>query len=148
MKITIMVMDVFVRFRMVAIQQMGNQTHAWEKEVMCLQDVTEVLVGLGFMDPEAATRLVNASTTITPQAGLQTVPVSDLVDLVEYVYSDYEPSSPEVREGHALIASGETTENSLASAGLWSASKVRCNDAAWRRSAPRELRRAKKRTLN
>ena len=118
MKTTIMVMDVFVRFRLVAIVQAERQTQAWEMEGMVIQQVADILVSLGFLDAQAAARLTGASTTNTPQAGIKTIPVADFVPLIEFVYPDSEPVSPEAQQGYALIASGETTEEALASAGF------------------------------
>ena len=118
MKTTVMVTDVFVRFRMVAIAQSDQQTQAWEMQVMCIQQVTDILISLGFLDSKAAALLVETSTTITPQPGITTVPFSDLVSVTELVYPDSEPASLEAQQGHVLIARGETTEEALASAGF------------------------------
>ena len=118
MKTTVMVMDVFVRFRMIAIAQSDQQTQAWEMQVMCIQQVTDTLISHGFLDSKAAVLLTEASTTITPQPGITTVPFSDFVTLTELVYPDSEPVSLEAQQGHALIAHGETTEEALASAGF------------------------------
>ncbi|HMH12369.1 MAG TPA: hypothetical protein VK578_04610 [Edaphobacter sp.] len=118
MKTTIMVMDVFVRFRMIAIAQSEQQTQAWEMQVMCIQQVADILTSLGFLDSKAAALLTEASTTITPQPGIKTIPFSDFVTLTELVYPDSEPVSLEAQQGHSLIATGETTEEALASAGF------------------------------
>src|ERR1700735_508004 len=118
MKTTVMVMDVFVRFRMIAIAQSEQQTQAWQMQVMCIQQVTDILTSLGFLDSKAAALLTEASTTITPQPGITTVPFSDFATLTELVYPDSEPVSLEARQGHALIATAETTEEALASAGF------------------------------
>lgn len=118
MKVTIMVTDVFVRFRMAAIVTSSQPPQSWELFVMTIQQVTDILVTLGFLDSIAAARLTAASTTITPQPGVNTVPMTDLVALTELVYSDSEPVSLEAQEGHALIAQGETTEEALASVGF------------------------------
>jgi len=118
MKTTIMVMDVFVRFRLVAIVQSEQQTQAWEMQVMVIQQVADILISLGFLDSKAASLLTEASTTITPQPGITTVPFSDFAALTELVYPDSEPVSLEAQQGHSLIATGETTEEALASAGF------------------------------
>ncbi|KAA6457560.1 hypothetical protein DYQ86_22285 [Acidobacteria bacterium AB60] len=118
MKTTVMVTDVLVRFRMVAIAQSDQQTQAWEVQVMCIQQVADILISLGFLDSRAASLLTEASTTITPQPGITTVPFSDFVTLTELVYPDSEPVSLEAQQGHVLIARGETTEEALASAGF------------------------------
>jgi hypothetical protein len=86
MKTTIMVMDVFVRFRLVAIAQSDQQTQAWEMQVMCIQQVADILISLGFLDSKAAALLAEASTTITPQLGITTVPFSDFATLTELVF--------------------------------------------------------------
>ncbi len=118
MKATIMVTDTFVRFRMVAIVPSTQAQQSWELFVMTIQQVASILVSLGFLDSTAAALLTAASTTITPQPGVNTVPMTDLVTLTELVYPDSEPVSLEVQQGHALIAHGETTEEALASAGF------------------------------
>ena len=118
MKTTVMVMDVFVRFRMIAIAQSERQTQAWEMQVMVIQQVADILISLGFLDSKAAALLTEASTTITPQPGIKTIPFSDFVTLTELVYPDSEPVSLEAQVGHVLIARGETTEEALASAGF------------------------------
>jgi hypothetical protein len=118
MKTTVIVFDVFVRFRLVAIAQSDQQPQAWVMEVMCIQQVTDILISLDFLDSEAAALLSEASTTITPQPGITTVSFSDIVALTEFVYPDSEPASLEAQQGHVLIARGETTEEALASAGF------------------------------
>jgi hypothetical protein len=87
-------------------------------QVMCIQQVTDILISLGFLDSKAAALLTEASTTITPQPGITTVPFSDFATLTELVYPDSEPVSLEAQVGHVLIARGETTEEALASAGF------------------------------
>jgi phage gp36-like protein len=62
-----MVMDVFVRFRLVAIVQSEQQTQAWEMQVMVIQQVADILISLGFLDYKAAALLTEASTTIRHQ---------------------------------------------------------------------------------
>jgi len=118
MKATVMVMDVYVRFRMIAISQSDQHTQAWLMQVMCIEQVADILVSLGFLDAKAAALLTKASTTITPQPGITTVPFSDFVTLAELVYPDSEPVSLEAQQGNALIARGETTDEALASAGF------------------------------
>lgn len=118
MKVTIMVTDVIVRFRLAAIEQSRRQPQTWELQVMTIQEVARILVSLGFLDPEAATRLTDASTTITPQKGITTLPFADLVALTELVHPEDEPSSREAKEGYVLIAKGETTDQALAAAGF------------------------------
>ena len=118
MKATITVTDVFVRFRMIAILPLTQPPQAWEMQVMCIEQVAGILVSLGFLDSEAATRLTAASTTITPQPGIITAPMTDFVALTELVYPDSEPVSLEAQEGHVLIAKGDTTEEALASVGF------------------------------
>jgi hypothetical protein len=118
MKTTIMVMDVFVKFRLAAIVQSGRQTQAWEMQVMSIQEVADILISLALLDSEAAALLREASTTITPQPGLTTVPMTDFVTLTELVYPDFEPVSLEAQQGYVLVVRGETTEEALASVGF------------------------------
>jgi hypothetical protein len=79
MRVTVMVTDVIRRFRLAAIEQSSPQPQTWELQVMTIQEVARILVSLGFLDPEAADRLTEASTTITPQPGLVIVPLADFV---------------------------------------------------------------------
>ena len=118
MKVTIMVTDVLIRFRLAAIEQTSRKPQTWELQVMVIQQVAHILVSLGFLDPEAAARLTEASTTITPQPGLATIPFATFAALVEIVHPEDEPASPEAKEGHVLITKGETTEEELAAAGF------------------------------
>lgn len=118
MKATILVTDAFVRFRMIAILPSTQPPQSWELFVMTIQEVAHILVSLGLLDSEAAVLLTDASTTITPQPGINTVPMTDLVALTELVYPDSEPVSLEAQQGHALIAHGETTDEALASVGF------------------------------
>ncbi len=118
MKTTVMVTDIFVRFRLCAIAETDRQSQAWEMEVMCIEQVADILTSLGFLDSKAASRLAKASTTITPQPGITTIPLSTLAAVVEFADPDFEPVSPEAQEGHVLIAHGGTTEEALASAGF------------------------------
>jgi hypothetical protein len=118
MKATIMVTDVILRFRLAAIEQSSRQPQTWTLQVMTIQEVANVLVSLGFLDPEAAARLCEASTTITSQQGITTVRFEDFVSLIEHVFPDDEPASLEAQQTFVLIAQGETTEEALAAAGF------------------------------
>jgi hypothetical protein len=118
MKTTIMVTDVILRFRLAAIEQSSRRSQTWELQVMTIQEVAHILVSLGFLDHEAAARLSEASTTITPQQGITTDRVEDLVPLIEHVYPEDEPASLEAQQTYVLIAQGETTEEALAAAGF------------------------------
>ena len=118
MKVTVMVVDVLVRFRMTAIEQSSWQPQAWQLQVMTIEEVVRILLSLGLLDSEAAAHLARASTTITPQPGLTTVPFADFVELITLIHPEDEPPSPEATEGHVLIAQGETTEEALAAAGF------------------------------
>ena len=118
MKATIIVTDVILRFRLAAIEQTSGQPQTWQLDVMTIEQVAHILVCLGFLDPEAAARLTEASTTITPQPGLNTVPFADFVALTELVYPEDEPPGLEAQEGFVLIAHGETTEEALVAAGF------------------------------
>ena len=118
MKATIMVTDVILRFRLAAIEQSSRRSQTWTLQVMTIQEVANVLVSLGFLDPEAAGRLSEASTTITPQQSITTVRFEDFVPLIEAVHPEDEPASLEARQTYVLIARGETTEDALAAAGF------------------------------
>ena len=118
MKATIIVTDVILRFRLAAIEQTSGQPQTWQLDVMTIEQVAHILVSLGFLDSQTAARLTEASTTITPQPGLNTVPFADFVALTELVYPEDEPPSLEAQEGFVLIAQGETTEEALAVAGF------------------------------
>ena len=119
MKTTIMVMDVFVRFRLVAIVQSEQQTQAWEMQVMVIQQVADILISLGFLDSKAAALLTEASNHHHASARHQNDSRFRISSrLTELVYPDSEPVSLEAQQGHALIATGDTTEEALASAGF------------------------------
>ena len=117
MKATIMVTDVILRFRLAVIEHLFRRPQTWDLQVMTIQEVANVLVSLGFLDPEAAARLCEASTTITSQQGITTLRIEDLVPLVEAVYPEDEPASLEAQQTYVLIAQGDTTEEALAAAG-------------------------------
>jgi hypothetical protein len=118
MRATIMVTDIILRFRLAAIEQSLQQAQTWELEVMTIQEVARILVSLGFLDPEAAARLTEASTTITPQPGVTTVSLMDIVPLMELLYPEDEPTSLEAQQTYILVTQGETTEEALAAAGF------------------------------
>jgi hypothetical protein len=118
MKWTIIVTDTFVRFRLAAIEDESPRPQTWKLEVMTIEQVAETLVSLGFLNREAAYRLTQDSTTITPQPGLTTIPFSTFAALVELVHPEDEPARPEAKEGDVLITKGETTEDALAAAGF------------------------------
>ena len=118
MKATIMVTDVILRFRLAAIEQTSRQPQTWQLDVMTIEQVAHILVSLGFLDPKAAARLTEASTTITPQRGLTTIPLADFVAMTELVYPEDEPPSLEAQQSYVLIAQGETSEEALAAAGF------------------------------
>ena len=118
MKATIMVTDIILRFRLAAIEQSLKQAQTWELEVMTIQEVAHILVSLRFLAPEAAARLTEASTTITPQPGVTTVSLMDIVPLMELLYPEDEPTSLEAQQTYMLVTQGETTEEALAAAGF------------------------------
>lgn len=118
MKFTMMVVDVFVRFRLSAIERTPQRPQTWVLELLTIEQVAEVLVSLGFLKPEVALRLTNASITITPQEGLVTIPFADIVAVTQFVHPEDAPPSPEAQQGHVLIVQGETTEEALASVGF------------------------------
>ena len=118
MRVTIMVTDTYLRFRLAAIAYACRPSQTWVQEVMTVVEVARILFSLGFLDPEAADRLALASTTITPQEGLDTIPFADIVPLIELVHPEDDPPSLEAQQGYMLIAKGETTEEALAAAGF------------------------------
>lgn len=118
MKITILVMDTSLRFHLLAIAPNTSHPRAWEMKVMCIEQVGDILLSLGFLDATTATNLVRASTTITPQSGITTVPFSDFASLVEFAYPGSARVTKEAEEGYVLIAHGETTEEALMSVGF------------------------------
>jgi hypothetical protein len=118
MKATIMVTDVILQFRLAMIEQTSGEPQTWQLDVMTIEQVAHILVSLGFLDPEPAARLTEASTTITPQPGLTTVPLADFVPLIELVHPEDDPPSLEAQQGYVLITDGETTEEALAAAGF------------------------------
>ena len=113
-----MVTDIILRFRLAAIEQSLKQAQTWELEVMTIQEVAHILVSLRFLAPEAAARLTEASTTITPQPGVTTVSLMDIVPLMELLYPEDEPTSLEAQQTYMLVTQGETTEEALAAAGF------------------------------
>ena len=118
MRVTIMVTDVIVRFRLAAIEHASHQPQAWQLEVMTIEEVAHILVSLGFLSPDAAAQLTRASTTITPQQGITTFPFANLAEVAALVHPEDEPPSLEALQSHVLIAKGETTEDALAAAGF------------------------------
>jgi len=118
MRWTIIVTDTFFRFRLAAIPDESPQSQTWQLEVMTIEQVAQTLVSLRFLDTETAYRLTEASTTITPQPGLVTIPFATFAALVEIVHPEDEPASPEAQEGDCLITKGEATEEALAAAGF------------------------------
>jgi hypothetical protein len=115
---TIMVTDVILRFRLAVIEHSFRRPQTWELQVMTIQEVAQILVSLGFLDPKAAGRLSEASTTITSQQGINTARFEDLVPLIEHFYPEDEPASLEAQQTYVLVAQGETTEEALAAAGF------------------------------
>lgn len=118
MKMLILVTDIAIRFRIAAIEQATHRPQVWEQQVMTIEQVADILLSLSCVDPSVARSLLEATTTITPQPGLKTVPLADLVPLVEFVHPDFDPVSPEAQQGHMIVADAETTEHALASLGF------------------------------
>ena len=67
---------------------------------MTIEEVAHILVSLGFLSPDAAARLTQASTTITPQQGITTFPFADLVEVAALVHPEDEPPSLEALQSH------------------------------------------------
>jgi hypothetical protein len=117
-KVTIMVTDIYVRFRLAAIAYTYRPPQTWVQEVMTVVEVARILFSLGFLEAEAADRLAFASTTIVPQEGLDTIPLTDIVPLIELLHPEDDPPSLEIQDTCMLVANGETTEEALAAAGF------------------------------
>jgi hypothetical protein len=118
MRVTIIVTDVIVRFRLAAIEHASLRPQAWQLEVITIEEVAHILVSLGFLSPDAAAQLTKASTTITPQQGITTFPFADLAEVAAFVHPEEKPPSLEALQSHVLIAKGETTEEALARSGF------------------------------
>ena len=118
MRFTIMAVDLVLKFRLAAFPRASLQLQVWNLEVLTIEEVANVLENLGFLDNEAGERLAAASTTVTPQPGLNTIRLTDMAALAELVYPEDEPPSAEAQEGYMLIAHGETTEEILAASGF------------------------------
>lgn len=118
MTVTIMAVDLILKFRLSAIEHAQVRPQSWQLELMTIEELASVLISLGFIDVETAQRLSHASTTVTPQSGITTVPLRDLAALRAYMSPDAEPLSPETQEGYMLVVRGETTEEELMAAGF------------------------------
>jgi hypothetical protein len=66
-------------------------------DVLTIAEIASVLDSLGFIDSEAAERLAEASTTVIPQRGLNTIPVTEVAALTELVSPQGEPQAPRHR---------------------------------------------------
>jgi hypothetical protein len=113
-----MVVDMFLTFRLAALPHTLSHAQAWQLEVMTIEQVAAVLESLGFLDAETAQKLADASTTLVPQPGLDTIRLTTMADLVEIVSPFEDPPSAEAQDGYMLIVKGETTEEVLANAGF------------------------------
>ena len=118
MKVTIMVADMVLLFRLIVMERSNGRPQIWDLEVFSIEEVAEILVSLHFLDPEPAALLASASKTITPQQGIYTIPLSALASLTELFYPEDEPASIEAQETNVLMAQGEITEEALAAAGF------------------------------
>lgn len=118
MRIGIMVTDVLVRFRLAAIEHTSGKPRTWNLEVMTIEQVAEILVSLGFLDPAAASRLTEASTTITPQPGLKTMSFADMLPIIDLVYPNKRTPASDIDQTYILFAQGDTTEEKLEEAGF------------------------------
>jgi hypothetical protein len=118
LKYTIMAVDMFLTFRLAAFPHTLSHAQAWQLEVMTIEQVAAVLESLGFLDAETAQKLADASTTLVPQPGLDTIRLTTMADLVEIVSPFEDPPSAEAQDGYMLIIKGETTEEALANAGF------------------------------
>ena len=117
MAFTILAVDVIFGFQLVALPQSPGSVYAWKLELRNLREVADILLTLGLMDQETASRL-QAGTTITPQHGIQTLPLSHLATLIDLMAPEEEPVSPEAQEGYMLCVQGEVTEEELVATGF------------------------------
>ena len=85
MKYTIMAVDMFLTFRLAAFPHTLSHAQTWPLEVMTIEQVAAVLEFLGFLDTETAQKLADATTTLVPQPGLDTIPLTTMADLVELI---------------------------------------------------------------
>jgi hypothetical protein len=118
MSFTIMAVDLIFKFRLVAFSHTSKHPQAWQLDVLTIEEVANILESLGFIDSETAERLAEASTTVIPQRGLKTIPLTDVAALAELVSPEGEPPSAEAQDGYMLPVQGETTEKNLAGAGF------------------------------
>lgn len=95
MKFTIMAVDLFFKFRLAAFPHTSTPPQVWNLEVLTIEEVANVLETLGFLDAEAAERLSAASTTVTPQLGVNTMRLTDMAALAELFFRK---TSPRVRK--------------------------------------------------
>jgi predicted RNA binding protein YcfA (HicA-like mRNA interferase family) len=117
-KVSIMVTDLVFRFRMAAIPRNTPRPELWVREVMTMVEVGRILEELGFIGSDASYRLGQASTTIVPLEGFDTVPLETVAAVVGIVHPDVHDIDDEAKEGHMLVVKGETTEEALAAAGF------------------------------
>jgi hypothetical protein len=85
---------------------------------MTMVEVGRILHDLGFIIADDAYRLGQASTTIVPLDGFDTVPLETVAAVVGIVYPEIHDIDDEAKEGHMLVVKGETTEEALAAAGF------------------------------
>jgi hypothetical protein len=85
-KVSIMVTDLVFKFRMAAIPQNAPRPELWVCEVMTMVEVGRILEELGFIDADDDYRLGQASTTIVPLEGFDTVPLDTVAAVVGIVH--------------------------------------------------------------
>ena len=85
LKYTIIAVDMFLTFRLAAFPHTLSHAQAWQLEVITIEQVAAVLGSLGFLDAKTAQKLADASTTLVPQPGLDTIRLTTMADLVEIV---------------------------------------------------------------
>jgi hypothetical protein len=120
-KVTIVVTDVIYRFRVAAICPEAVPVQMWQMEVMTLVEVGRILHFLGFITANDAYRLGQASTTVVPLDGFKTMPLADLVPVLELALPEDEELaqiSDEAKEGYMMVVTGETTDEMLAAVGF------------------------------
>ena len=73
---------------------------------------------MGVVDSETAEQLAGAGATLTPQPGLNAIPMTEMAAVTELFNPKAEPLGVEAQKGYMLVVRGEATEERLAAAGF------------------------------
>jgi hypothetical protein len=117
MKVTVVVMDFKLNFRLAAIPH-TPYPEAWELEVLALNDAASALKSIGLIDGDAAKKLTDVGRPLGPESGLPTVLLSEVADCIEVVCPGDELKNPGEKDAHMLLVQGETTEDQLIASGF------------------------------